>query len=585
MAATAGAIVAQTLQRFGRIDVLVNNDGAPPLGEIESFDDVAWSRAVEQNLMTWCACRAARCRRWGRIVNITALSALQPILGQRGHLGRRDRLCRPYCRSAPGGHHGQHAEDAPAASIHGAARHGVRLGQAGRRRRRADGADAAPDSGGPGRPARRYRRPRRLSLLAVGRLSHGRGSSRRRWPPRFSPYPTRPTSSPGISRALDFEQQLADYPPPPTYFEAAARSCRATARCRRSAFSPPSSAWLEIPFFQRHWGERGLEPDDIRDIDDLTNPGLRRQRHPQEHRAQSAVRRLHEHRRPTASACRWCCISGGTAACRAPCSPRAWGRETMAILGAPSLAMQGVAGRHGAGHAIARPRQRRHGAARGDVALQRRGAGIDGVSLRRRGANRDRQGIRCCSAFRQSALVCRDELGIGVEVARHPPDRHPPRRREPRAARGALGRESVRHVRHPRERHARRRVHAPDRDARDGRRLPARSPSETGVPVPDGEKVPSTSPRSTAGAPQIRFNVNDISAWHTGTCPCGNTMRRIQRIFGRNDNMVKLRGVGHPFRKRWAPPSSRTGAPMANTSASSTASAKPAPTRWTSGSR
>src|SRR5205085_12141695 len=45
------------------------------------------------------------------------------------------------------------------------------------------------------------------------------------------------------------------------------------------------------------------------------------------------------------------------------------------------------------------------------------------------------------------------------------------------------------------------------------------------------------------GAPQIRFNVNDISAYATGDCACGGTMRRLVRIFGRNDNMVKLRGV------------------------------------------
>jgi 3-oxoacyl-[acyl-carrier protein] reductase len=78
------AIVAQALQRFGRIDALVNNDGAPPLGEIESFDDVAWSRAVEQNLMSVVrlsrgSLPSMRANGWGRIVNITALSALQPI--------------------------------------------------------------------------------------------------------------------------------------------------------------------------------------------------------------------------------------------------------------------------------------------------------------------------------------------------------------------------------------------------------------------------------------------------------------------------------------------------------------------------
>ncbi|MGE5161394.1 MAG: SDR family oxidoreductase [Betaproteobacteria bacterium] len=77
-------IVEAALGRFGRVDVLVNNDGAPPLGKLESFDDAAWSRAVEQNLMS--VVRLARGvlpgmreRGWGRIVNIAALSALQPV--------------------------------------------------------------------------------------------------------------------------------------------------------------------------------------------------------------------------------------------------------------------------------------------------------------------------------------------------------------------------------------------------------------------------------------------------------------------------------------------------------------------------
>jgi 3-oxoacyl-[acyl-carrier protein] reductase len=78
------SIVARALGRFGRVDILVNNDGAPPLGEIESFDDVAWGRAVEQNLMSVVrlsrgALPSMRANGWGRIVNITALSALQPL--------------------------------------------------------------------------------------------------------------------------------------------------------------------------------------------------------------------------------------------------------------------------------------------------------------------------------------------------------------------------------------------------------------------------------------------------------------------------------------------------------------------------
>jgi phenylacetate-CoA ligase len=67
---------------------------------------------------------------------------------------------------------------------------------------------------------------------------------------------------------------------------------------------------------------------------------------------------------------------------------------------------------------------------------------------------------------------------------------------------------------------------------------------ETGRIVPDGEKgTVYITTLYKYGAPQIRFNVNDISAWHTSPCPCGNTQRRLQAIFGRNDNMVKLRGV------------------------------------------
>ena len=79
-------IVAETVGRFGGVDILVNNDGAPPLGSFAEFDDHAWSRAVDQNLMSVVRCiRAAaphmKARGSGSIVNITALSAIQPIPG------------------------------------------------------------------------------------------------------------------------------------------------------------------------------------------------------------------------------------------------------------------------------------------------------------------------------------------------------------------------------------------------------------------------------------------------------------------------------------------------------------------------
>ena len=77
-------ILKFALDWVGRVDVLVNNDGAPPLGALESFDDVAWWRAIEQNLMSVVRLSRGvlpgmRENRWGRIVNIAALSALQPV--------------------------------------------------------------------------------------------------------------------------------------------------------------------------------------------------------------------------------------------------------------------------------------------------------------------------------------------------------------------------------------------------------------------------------------------------------------------------------------------------------------------------
>ena len=44
-------------------------------------------------------------------------------------------------------------------------------------------------------------------------------------------------------------------------------------------------------------------------------------------------------------------------------------------------------------------------------------------------------------------------------------------------------------------------------------------------------------------APVIRFNTHDVSAVVPGQCACGGTHRRLERIFGRSDSMIKLRGV------------------------------------------
>ncbi len=67
---------------------------------------------------------------------------------------------------------------------------------------------------------------------------------------------------------------------------------------------------------------------------------------------------------------------------------------------------------------------------------------------------------------------------------------------------------------------------------------------ETLEPVPDGEKgelVLTTLTRD--GMPMIRFRTRDITALHREKCKCGRTLVRMDRITGRSDDMLKIRGV------------------------------------------
>jgi len=68
--------------------------------------------------------------------------------------------------------------------------------------------------------------------------------------------------------------------------------------------------------------------------------------------------------------------------------------------------------------------------------------------------------------------------------------------------------------------------------------------SETLEPLPDGEKgelVLTTLTRD--GMPMVRFRTRDITALRRETCKCGRTLVRMDRITGRSDDMLKIRGV------------------------------------------
>jgi phenylacetate-CoA ligase len=67
---------------------------------------------------------------------------------------------------------------------------------------------------------------------------------------------------------------------------------------------------------------------------------------------------------------------------------------------------------------------------------------------------------------------------------------------------------------------------------------------ESERPLPDGEEgelvVTTLSKRAM---PMLRYRTRDISAFITGPCGCGRTLRRIKRISRRSDDMFIIRGV------------------------------------------
>lgn len=79
-------IARSTIERFGRVDVLVTNAGGPPVGTFEKHDWAAWQRAVELTLrsaveLTRAVLPGMRERRWGRVIHVTSLAVKQPIDG------------------------------------------------------------------------------------------------------------------------------------------------------------------------------------------------------------------------------------------------------------------------------------------------------------------------------------------------------------------------------------------------------------------------------------------------------------------------------------------------------------------------
>lgn len=77
-------MIDQIINEFGTIDILVSNAGGPPAGKADDFSLDDYQNAIELNLIStinlcYKVLPFMKKQHWGRIINITSVSAKQPI--------------------------------------------------------------------------------------------------------------------------------------------------------------------------------------------------------------------------------------------------------------------------------------------------------------------------------------------------------------------------------------------------------------------------------------------------------------------------------------------------------------------------
>lgn len=77
-------LVEQTMEKFGRIDILVHNAGGPPSGPIKSISKEQWTQSINLNLrsfikVAYLVLPIMQKQQSGRIIAITSVSVKQPL--------------------------------------------------------------------------------------------------------------------------------------------------------------------------------------------------------------------------------------------------------------------------------------------------------------------------------------------------------------------------------------------------------------------------------------------------------------------------------------------------------------------------
>jgi len=79
-------VVKETINKYDKVDILINNAGGPPTGNFLDFSLEDWQRAIELNLFSTITFSNEvipymKENKWGRIVNITSYAVKQPVNG------------------------------------------------------------------------------------------------------------------------------------------------------------------------------------------------------------------------------------------------------------------------------------------------------------------------------------------------------------------------------------------------------------------------------------------------------------------------------------------------------------------------
>lgn len=369
--------------------------------------------------------------------------------------------------------------------------------------------------------------------------------------------PAQKGATPYYHRALDFEALCRDYPPAAEYEEKIQPLSRDEIRAiqDRRFVAQIARAW-EIPFYQRHWGKTGLKPGDIRSLDDLAHIPTYSVNDVRE-----AIERAPpfgdlagidlENGEPFPLLMQ---TSGGTTGLPRPMLYTPQDRETMNITSSRRLWMQGV-----------RPFDRVQVALTLGLAnagqLGREAiwkySGAIGIMTGSGVVTPTRQQVEIMKAWGTNVLVAfpsylrhigrvaRDEMGIDPKSFRL------------KALLTHLGIEDRQQLEDL--------WGAPVYDCygtNECGAIAAECRERTGmhvfedaliVEVADKDTMTPCAPgeKGTAflttlfkyASPVIRYDSGDVSAIMPGRCACGSPHVRLEGIFGRNDGMIKLRGV------------------------------------------